>query len=65
MERYWLVLGSTGSVEGSTRSVQGSKDRKYLGVRSKKSEIGQFGGFLCMVNNPSIKQQHDPRAGLN
>ena len=33
---YWLVLGGTGSVEGDR------KGRKYLGVRSKKSEIGQF-----------------------
>ena len=39
------VLGGTGSVEGSTRSVKGSKGRKYLGVRLKRSEIGQFSGF--------------------
>ena len=43
--RYWLVLGGTGSVEGDTRSVKGSKGRKYLGVRLKRSEIGQFSGF--------------------
>ena len=44
MGRYWLVLGGTGSVEGGTRSVYGSKGRKYLDVRSKRSEIGQFSG---------------------
>ena len=35
--RYWLVLGGTGSVEGSNRSVvyKGSKGRKYLEVRLK------------------------------
>ena len=43
--RYWLVLGGTGSVEGGTRSVYGSNGRKYLGVRLKRSEIGQFSGF--------------------
>ena len=42
MGRYWLVFGGTGSVEGGNRSVKGSKSRKYLGVRLKKSEIGQF-----------------------
>ena len=40
MERYWLVLSGTGSVEGGTSSVYGSMGREYLGVRSKKSEIG-------------------------
>ena len=43
--RYWLVLGGTGSVEDGTRSVQGSKGRKYLGVRLKRSELGLFSGF--------------------
>ena len=39
--RYFvLVLGGTGSVEGGTKSVKGSKGRKYLGVRLKRSEIG-------------------------
>ena len=42
---YWLVLGGTGSVEGGTRSVKGNKGRTYLGVRLKRSEIGQFSGF--------------------
>ena len=36
--RYWLVFGGTGSVKGS-------KGKKYLGVRLKRSEIGQFSGF--------------------
>ena len=35
------MLGGTGSVEGGTRSVLGSKSRKYLGVRLKKLETGQ------------------------
>ena len=35
---YWLVLGGTGSVEGS-------KGRKYLDIRLKRSEIRQFSGF--------------------
>ena len=35
----------TWSVEGGTRSVKFSKGRKHLGVRLKKSEIGQFSGF--------------------
>ena len=43
--RYWLILGGTGTIEGCTRSVKGSKSRKYLGVRLKRSEIGQFSGF--------------------
>ena len=43
--RYCLVLGGTGSVEGGTRSLQGSKGRKYLGVRLKRSELGLFSGF--------------------
>ena len=45
MEWYWFIYDGTGSVEGGTRSVYGSKGRKYLGVRLKKSEIGQFSGF--------------------
>ena len=45
MEWYCLIYNGTGSVEGGTRSVKGSKGRKYLGVRLKRSEIGQFSGF--------------------
>ena len=36
--RYWLVLGGTGAVEGG-------KGKKYLGIRLKRSEIGQLLGF--------------------
>ena len=40
-----MGLGGTGSVEGGTRSLQGRKGRKYLGVRLKRSELGPFSGF--------------------
>ena len=43
--QYRAVLGGAWSVEGGTRSAQSSKGRKYLGVRLKRSEIGQFSGF--------------------
>ena len=43
MERHWLIYDGTGSVVlGVTRSVKGSKGRKYLDVRLERSEIGQF-----------------------
>ena len=46
--QYRVVLVGTwctGSVEGGARSVLYSKGRQFLGVRLKRSEMGQFSVF--------------------
>ena len=52
-----MKLGGTVSVEGGTRSVEGSKGKKYLGVRLKRSEIGHL--YLEQADQYTQKRQQN------